>query len=306
MRLLLLLLACTEPLPEPPRKVTPSPSPSATPSPSPKTARLTDPRMEMLVIAEGPLQRPALLGELDEKWRREHDLVRIYGVRDGREVLLLDDGAETYDRVIVGIRLVTASGDDELRMAPAAYLAQLRDDVGSRLLEAGATSISVSSTPVDGAATSVKLQAVFTANSTEVQIRLLSPDTKPFPGPRVLALLAELKPDSGFEVKTKTPPGRLDRDALRAGKLNPTSLVFEMYVPHVAQPVQAFDRMRRAELEAEKMLGGRAEVMVETFGRQKKSDVAAARKRVQEVAQALAAAGFPAGSPAALRLFWLP
>jgi hypothetical protein len=301
MRLLLLLLACTHQQPEPPRTVTPSPSPS------PETAaRLTDPRMEMLVIAEGPFHRPALLAELDEKWRREHDLVRIYGVRNGREVLLLDDGAENYDRVIVGMRLLTASGDDDLRLAPAASLAQLRDDATTRLRAAGATSITTSSTPTEGAAISVKLQGLFTANGTEVQIRLLSPDFKPFPGPRVLALLNELTPDSGFELTTRTPPGRLDRELLSAGKLNPTSLVFKMYVPHVTQPLGAFDRMRRAELQAEEKLGGRVEVMVETFGSPKQSDVTAARKRVAEVAQALSAAGFPAGSPAAQRLFWLP
>jgi hypothetical protein len=307
-----MMLACHR---EPP-KLTP-------PAPPAGQELLPDSRLEWLVIGEGgeggegDFRRPALLGEFDEPWRREHDLVRIYGWKAGRAVIVPEDhgdDGEHYEKVALGMRLLTAASDDDLRIVGSPHLALFRDDVSARLKKIGAVNVKVPAAPEEGAAASKKLQALFMANGSEVALRLLSPDQKPFPGPRVLEVLQALgmKPGdgelefAGFEVKTLTPPGKLAAGPLAQGKLNPTSLLFVAYLPHVARPTETLQLMIQAQAYARDRLGGRAEVEIETFGKHQPADVATARKRAAEVEKSLADAGFPAGSPSARRLFRLP
>jgi hypothetical protein len=261
-----------------------------------------DARLEWLVVAKGKVSRPALLGAFDEKWRREHDLVRLYGWHGDQAVAVLEDGGESYDQVAAAMRLLTPAGDDELRTVTVAILKQFREDASARLKQARAGQPTAPATVEEGAAASRKLQQLFEANGTEVQLRLLT--NTPWAGPRVLEVLPQN--ESGFVIKTRTPPGKLEPEALKSGKMNPTSLIFELYVPHAADPKAAFERMVKAHALAAKKLGGIAGVEVETFGKHQETDVKTARKRVAEVEKALARAGFPAGSPAALKLFYLP
>jgi hypothetical protein len=138
--------------------------------------------------------------------------------------------------------------------------------------------------------------------------------TQPFAGAAVLDVLSSLGIPlghdeatlGGFEVKTRTPPGRLEPRGLLEGKINPSTLIFEMYVPHAPKPVAALEAMLKAEAYAQKRLGGTTDVIIETFGKPAKGDVKAARKRVAEVDKALTAAGFAPGAPATLRLFQIP
>jgi len=204
--------------------------------------------------------------------------------------------------VAVAVRLVTAAGDDELRPMNAPVLTMFRDDAQKKLQQAGAGEVKTPVSIEEGAAAAKKLSELFIANGTEVQLRVLS--NTPFPGPKVLEVLPQ--GESGFEVKTFMAPGRLDAEALKSGKLNPTSLVYEMYVPHVARPQEVFARMAKAHALAAKKLGGVVEVQVETFGKRAKGTVESARKRVAAVDKALTQAGFPPGAPATLSLFRLP
>jgi hypothetical protein len=214
----------------------------------------------------------------------------------------------------VGVRLLTPAGDDELRRSTAPHLTQLKDELVARLKKAGATDVKVPVSAEDAAAASNKLEALFVANGTEIQVRLLAPGVTSFPGPQVLDVFASLGMTpagdglefAGFEVKTRTPPGKLSPRALVDGKLNPTNLLFEMYVPHASRPSEAFATLMKAVTYAQKRLGGTTDVSIETFGKLQKADVPAAKKRVAEVEKALAAAGFPAGSPSARRLFLIP
>ncbi len=134
--LMLVLAGCQEPakpnLPPPPPSATPTPTPKLVlPAPSDPTARLKapeppqpqpprpDPSLDWLVEAKTPLKRADLLRSFDETWRREHDLVRIYGWRAGAPLLITDDSGDAYERVTVAMQLLKAAGDDDLRTVAA-------------------------------------------------------------------------------------------------------------------------------------------------------------------------------------------
>jgi hypothetical protein len=312
-------------------RATPSPSPRLLPRPSDPKARLRPPQvepaaaslpdssLEWLVearpVAGGRIRRTDLLQAFDPGWRRDHDLVRLYGWTGGAAHLVTGDSADGYDQVAATMRLLTASGDDDLRLVSAAHLTGFLDEATVRLRHAGAAEVTAPISAGDGAAHALALRKLFMAGGAEVQLRLFSPNGQPFDGPKLLDVLGSLgmPPDAdgrvelaGFEVKTRTPPGRLDPLALLDGKLHPTSLIFEMYVPNVAHPVEVFDLMVKACDYAQKRLGGKREVQVELFGAARAADAKTARNQVAAVAVALAKGGFPAGAPSTLALFRMP
>ena len=307
MRALLIVLALTACKPRPDARL-----PLLAPSPMPET--LPDPLLDWLVESRGaPLAREALLRAFDDKWRRDHDAVRIYGW--SRAIVVLpEDESPIYSRVGVAMRLVTASGDDELRLAGAPELTRFRDEVAARLRAAGAADVDTPRSPDQGAADCKRLAALFTANGTEVQLRVIAPDAHPFPGARVGEVLRELGLAAGddgqihfdgFTAGTHSPPGRLDAATL-GGKVQLADLFFEMYVPHVDRPVERFALLRRAAEYAAQRLDGRLVARVETFGHAQSADLPAAEKKVRDTSAALAAGGFPAGAPSTVRLFRLP
>ena len=330
--LMLVLAGCQETTkpapPPPPPSATPAPKPKLVlPAPSDPHARLKapeppppqparpDPSLDWLLEAKAPLKRADLLRAFDETWRREHDLVRIYGWRAGAPLLITDDSGDAYERVTVAMQLLKAAGDDDLRTVAAPHLATFLAEATARLRKAGAVEVSAPATPADGAAAAIRLKELFMANGCEITLRLLSPDGHPFDSKRVLDVLLSLGllPDdqgavefAGFEVKTRTPPGRLDPGALLDGKLQPTSLIFELYVPHAAHPVESWALLIKAADYAQRRLGGRRELLMEDFGTAHATDEKAARARVAGIAAALEKAGFPAGAPSTSRLFALP
>src|SRR5262249_52740317 len=146
--------------------------------------------------------------------------------------------------------------------------------------------VSALATPEEGMAQALRLRDLFRAAGTSVKVQLLAPPGRPFDGRLLLDVLVSLGmppgpdghcPFAGFEAFTRTPPGKLEARALLEGSMRPTSLTFELYVPHAPRAAQALELMLQASRYAEKRLGGTRELQMETFGAARKSDDKGAR-----------------------------
>jgi len=240
-----------------------------------------DPELEWVIDLEGEKGRPFALHDLREifnaKWRSEHNAVEIYGYasEEGRwGYALAGDSPEKFDRLKIGIRLLTAGNIKRPDLLPS-LLEKIRVELRRRMAAyRWKTNIRENETVAAVVERTRQLLDLKKEFSRDVLIVLKS-DTN-YPGMQVWDTLLtlglqwgdgdyfhweNLNRDHGeqflFSVWSTSAPGYFFPEAVKAGRFNPMDLVFGFWIARNADPVHVFDAMADAVEFCQQRLGGR-------------------------------------------------
>ena len=250
----------------------------------------------------------------DLSWRKQHAGVTIYGlyITDNRwTYAMAGDAPERFSIIQAAVDLLEYSGDLSLiRTELAGRMAAMASRVTGRIADAVVTESA-------GQAEMRRAELLRLQDELRADVLVVLKSDSAYPGLLVWEVLTgtglqwgdgdlfhwdnprrDCGDDSLFSVWTSTQPGYFFPEDIKAGRFNPSDLVFGYWIARSFDPLGVFEALI-TELEyCRQQLGG---VLLARDG--KPFDPVVERARLSKVVEALKAKGIRPGSHTALRMF---